>query len=65
MNMRFAEPHWLFLGLVVVTMLAVLLIRSERLRSRAIATLSKGRGSDRVPRRRFAGGRVSGSRHSL
>jgi Ca-activated chloride channel family protein len=41
--MRFAEPHWLLAGLVAVTVLVVLLVRSERLRSRALALLEGAR----------------------
>jgi len=46
--MRFAEPHWLFVGIVAVTLLVVLLVRSERLRSRAIATLEGARIGSRA-----------------
>ena len=41
--MRFAEPNWLLAGLVAVTFLVVLLVRSERLRSRALALLEGAR----------------------
>jgi Ca-activated chloride channel family protein len=41
--MRFAEPYWLLAGLVAVTFLVVLLVRSERLRSRALAMLEGAR----------------------
>ncbi|MGO8995247.1 MAG: VWA domain-containing protein [Polyangiaceae bacterium] len=41
--MRFAEPNWLLAGLVAVTLLVVLLVRSERLRSRALALLEGAR----------------------
>jgi Ca-activated chloride channel family protein len=41
--MRFAEPHWLLAGLVVLPLLALLLVRSERLRSRALALLEGAR----------------------
>ena len=53
--MRFAEPHWLMVGLVAVTLLLVLLVRSERLRSRAIAVLQGARivGRTASPGRRW------------
>ncbi len=53
--MRFADPHWLIVGLVVVALLAALLLRSERLRSRALATLGGARTGARAmsPLRRW------------
>ncbi len=38
--MRFAEPQWLMIGAVVVTLLFALRVRAERLTKRALATLS-------------------------
>jgi Ca-activated chloride channel family protein len=43
MTMRFAQPDWFLAGLVAVTFLVVLLVRSERLRSRALALLEGAR----------------------
>jgi Ca-activated chloride channel family protein len=41
--MHFAEPYWLMVGLGVLTLLVFLLVRAERLRSRAIALLERAR----------------------
>jgi Ca-activated chloride channel homolog len=43
MNMRFADPYWLTIGLAVVTVLFVLLARAEHLKSRALELLQKAR----------------------
>ena len=41
--MHFAEPFWLFLGAGVVTVVALLLVRAEHLRSKALAVLEGAR----------------------
>jgi Ca-activated chloride channel family protein len=41
--MHFADPQWLLIGLVAVTLLAFLLSRAERIRSRALALLEGAR----------------------
>jgi Ca-activated chloride channel homolog len=41
--MRFAEPEWLWVGAVIVAALFVLRIRSERITTRALATLAGAR----------------------
>ena len=38
--MRFAEPHWLIVGAVIVTLLFALRVRGERLTKRALQALS-------------------------
>ena len=41
--MHFADPQWLLIGLVAVTLLTFLLVRAERLKSRALALLQGAR----------------------
>ena len=41
--MHFADPQWLLIGLVTVTLLALLLVRAERLKTRALALLQGAR----------------------
>jgi Ca-activated chloride channel family protein len=41
--MHFADPQWLLIGLVTVTLLAFLLVRAERLKTRALALLQGAR----------------------
>jgi Ca-activated chloride channel family protein len=41
--MHFADPQWLFIGLVAVVLIAFLLARAERLKSRALALLEGAR----------------------
>jgi Ca-activated chloride channel family protein len=41
--MHFADPQWLLIGLVAVSLLAALLVRAERLKSRALALLAGAR----------------------
>ena len=41
--MRFAEPYWLMVGLAVLALVVFLLVRAERLRSRAIDLLERAR----------------------
>jgi Ca-activated chloride channel family protein len=43
MNMRFADPYWLYIGLAAVTVLFALLARAEHLKSRALARLEGAR----------------------
>ncbi|HEY5241449.1 MAG TPA: VWA domain-containing protein, partial [Polyangiaceae bacterium] len=41
--MHFADPQWLLIGLVAITLLAFLLVRAERLKTRALALLQGAR----------------------
>jgi Ca-activated chloride channel family protein len=43
MNMRFADPYWLYVGLATVTVLFALLARAEHLKSRSLALLAGAR----------------------